>query len=113
MRISSFRSGGPASSSRTWHAGSSLRRAASTHPAEPAPTITKSYTHPLFAARPGGGSLRSIHQPRVRIDHVGRCPRRERVDLVEHAGELHFPFAARDVADEGGADDVGHREQRV
>ena len=40
IRISSFRSGGPASSSSTRQAGSSVRRAASTQPADPAPTIT-------------------------------------------------------------------------
>ena len=38
--ISTLRSGGPASSKATFTPGSSLRRAASTHPAEPPPTIT-------------------------------------------------------------------------
>ncbi len=40
VEISGRLSGPPASSSATFTSGSSLRRAASTHPAEPAPTIT-------------------------------------------------------------------------
>jgi hypothetical protein len=40
MWMKSAVSGGPASTSRTRTSGSSLRRLASTQPAEPAPTIT-------------------------------------------------------------------------
>ena len=40
MRISGATSGGPASSTSTLTSGSSLSRPASTHPAEPPPTIT-------------------------------------------------------------------------
>ena len=40
MRISRLRSGPPASSSATWHAGSAESRLASTQPADPAPTMT-------------------------------------------------------------------------
>ena len=39
MWMKRLRSGGPASSSRTLTSGCSVRRLASTHPAEPAPTM--------------------------------------------------------------------------
>src|SRR5882757_1357095 len=42
--VSAVRKSRPASSSRTRIAGSSLSRAASTAPAEPPPTMTKSYS---------------------------------------------------------------------
>src|SRR4029079_1233529 len=45
-RTWSLRSRGPASSSRTLVLGSSVNRAASTQPADPAPTITTSCTPP-------------------------------------------------------------------
>src|SRR6476620_9522424 len=45
----SLTSGGPASRSRTDTPGSSVNRAASTHPADPAPTMTQSYMARYYA----------------------------------------------------------------
>jgi hypothetical protein len=80
MRMLSFRSGGPASRSRTLLPGSSLRRLARTHPADPAPTMTQSYARSV--------SRLGTHGQRAGQQCLDLHPLFDRRSLVAHAASV-------------------------
>src|SRR4051812_24568919 len=66
MKMSHGQSGRPASSTSTRVDGSALSRLASTHPAEPPPTMMKSYVVMIAAGRDDG--------PERRVPRAGPSP---------------------------------------
>src|SRR4051812_16582543 len=71
MKMSHQESGRPASSTSTLESGFSLRRFASTHPALPPPTITKSYSVFISERRRQGAQLHvNGFHPRIMVQRL-------------------------------------------